>query len=83
MTPRDAYDMTCQELVELVTEYFDGALDEQTRAEFEAHVEVCPGCDAYVEQMRMTVRIARDVKALEQAPEVTALLEAFRNWPPA
>jgi anti-sigma factor RsiW len=72
--------MTCQELVELVTDYFDGALDEATRAEFDAHLALCPGCVTYLEQMRATIRLARDVKTLERRPEVAGLLEAFRHW---
>ncbi len=72
--------MTCQELVELVTEYFDGTLDEPTRAAFDEHVGVCPGCATYLEQMRSTVRMAHDVKALESSVEVAELLEAFRGW---
>jgi len=72
--------MTCQELVELVTDYFDGSLDERTRADFDAHLATCPGCASYLEQMRMTVRFAHDAKALEQRPEVRGLLEAFRDW---
>jgi anti-sigma factor RsiW len=72
--------MTCQELVELVTDYFDGALDEAERAEFDAHLAVCPGCVTYLEQMRATVRLAHDVRTLERRPEVMALLDAFRTW---
>jgi anti-sigma factor RsiW len=72
--------MTCQELVELVTGYFDDALDAPTRAAFEEHVGVCPGCELYLEQMRVTVRLAGDLPALEQRPEVAALLDAFRGW---
>ena len=72
--------MTCQELVELVTDYFDGALDEQARAAFDEHVSLCPGCDTYLAQMRAAVRIAHDTKALDERPEVAGLLEAFRDW---
>ena len=74
--------MTCQELVELVTDYFEDALDETDRERFEAHLTVCPGCEHYVEQMRVTLRLARDITALEQRPEVTSLLDAFRDWHP-
>jgi anti-sigma factor RsiW len=72
--------MTCQELVELVTDYFDGTLDDTTRTQFEAHLALCPGCVYYLEQMRLTVRLAHDVKALERRPEVVGLLGAFRDW---
>jgi anti-sigma factor RsiW len=72
--------MTCQELVELVTDYFDGALDEAARDRFEAHLDVCPECEHHVEQMRVTLRLAHDVKTLQRQPEVSSLLNAFRHW---
>jgi len=50
--------MTCRELVELVTEYFEGALDEAERERFEEHLAACPGCEHYVEQMRVMRRLA-------------------------
>jgi anti-sigma factor RsiW len=75
--------VTCQELVELVTDYFDGALDEARRDQFEAHLNVCPGCERYVEQLRVTLRLTRDLTGLERKPEVASLLEAFGDWHPA
>jgi anti-sigma factor RsiW len=72
--------MTCRELVELVTDYFDGTLDEAARDRFEAHVNVCPGCEHYVDQMRLTLRLAHDITALEDRPEVASLLNAFHDW---
>jgi anti-sigma factor RsiW len=72
--------MTCQELVELVTDYFDGALAPDAREAFEAHLTVCPGCAAYLEQMRTTIRLAGDTQELEARPETAALLDAFRDW---
>jgi anti-sigma factor RsiW len=49
------WNIRCDHLVELVTEYLDGALDEATVAEFEAHLALCPGCAEYLEQIRTTV----------------------------
>lgn len=49
--------MTCQELVELVTDYLEGALTEAERERFEAHLSGCPGCEHHVEQMRVTLRL--------------------------
>jgi anti-sigma factor RsiW len=43
--------------VELVTDYLDGALDEARRDRFEAHLEECPDCARYLEQMRLTLRL--------------------------
>ena len=73
-------EMTCQELVELVTDYFDGVLAPVDRDRFEAHLATCPGCDAHIEQLRTTLRVVRASGELEQRPEVGALLSAFRDW---
>jgi len=73
-------DLTCRELVDLVTEYLDGALDEPEHARFEAHVLACDGCERYVEQIRTTVALTGHIAALEQRPEITELLEAFRGY---
>jgi predicted anti-sigma-YlaC factor YlaD len=72
--------VTCQELVELVTDYFEGALDPVDRDRFEAHLGVCPGCTHYMDQMRVTLSVAHDITVLERRPEVASLLSAFRDW---
>jgi anti-sigma factor RsiW len=41
-----------------VTEYLDRALPAATRAQFEAHVARCGGCERYLDQLRQTVRLA-------------------------
>jgi hypothetical protein len=74
--------MTCQELVELVTDYFEGTLEETHRDRFEAQLTVCHDCEHYVEQLRMTLRLAQDITGFEQRPEVASLLDAFREWHP-
>jgi anti-sigma factor RsiW len=73
-------DLSCQELVELVTDYFEDALAPTERARFDAHVAECPGCELYVEQMRTTITLAGASAGLESRPEVSGLLEAFRDW---
>ena len=72
--------MTCQQLVELVTDYFEDALTAAERDRFDAHLKVCPGCESYLEQMRITMRLVHDADGLEQRPEVAALLEMFRDY---
>jgi anti-sigma factor RsiW len=73
--------ITCQELVELVTDYLDGALPPETRDAFEAHLEVCPGCVTYVEQIRETVRLTGTVSEEQLNPAARdGLLAAFRDW---
>ena len=49
--------MTCAELTELVTEYFEGTLDDR---ELTAHLSDCPGCEEYVTQLRHTIELLRD-----------------------
>ena len=73
-------DLTCRELVELVTEYLDGALSPSERERFEAHLALCEGCELYVDQIRTTVDLVGESRALEERPEVAALLEAFRGY---
>ena len=75
-----APELTCQELVELVTDYLEGALEPDDRARFEAHVAGCRGCDAYLLQMRTTLEVMGATAALESRPEISGLLEAFRGW---
>jgi predicted anti-sigma-YlaC factor YlaD len=72
--------MSCRELVELVTDYFEGALDADERARFEAHLDECPGCRTYLDQMRVTLRLVRDAGQLEERTEVAELLAAFREY---
>ena len=54
-------DLTCQQLVELVTDYLEDALGPRERARFEAHVAGCEGCDAYLDQMRATIALLRSL----------------------
>jgi hypothetical protein len=50
-------ELSCQELVELVTAYLDDALAPSTRQRFEQHHTGCSGCRAYLAQMRATIRL--------------------------
>ena len=73
--------LACRELVELVTAYLDDGLDAGDRARFEAHIAACEHCSAYVEQMRVTLRVVGHIDPDELEPEVEReLLDAFRNW---
>jgi anti-sigma factor RsiW len=75
-----ARELTCQQVVELVTAYLDDALSPAERERFEEHLAVCQGCRTYLEQIRETVAIAGHVE-LRLPPELEdRLLEAFRSW---
>jgi len=73
--------LTCREMVELVTDYVEGRLDERDRGRFEAHVTECDACTRYIEQMRITVRALGHIPPETISPEAEReLLDAFRNW---
>jgi anti-sigma factor RsiW len=73
--------MTCNELVELVTAYLDGALDADRHALFDAHLKYCDGCRNYLEQFRVTVRTVGRIRDDELDPAFRSrLLEAFKGF---
>ena len=74
-------EMSCRELVELVTDYLEGALDPGAQQRFEAHLRICDGCVAYVEQMRTTGRILGRIPEESLPPDIRdRLLMVFRGW---
>lgn len=73
--------LTCQELVELVTDYIEGALSPAERARFERHLAGCGGCRNYLDQMRQTIRALGKDADEAIAPDVcNTLLDLFRDW---
>lgn len=80
-TAPEAGGLVCRELVELVTNYLEGALPAAETARVEAHLAVCPHCARYLEQMRQTIAATGHVSEEDLQPEAReALLSAFRNW---
>ena len=74
--------MNCDEFVELVTAYLDGALAPADEQRFVEHLTECDGCDRYLEQIRTTVRALGRLPEQGLAPEARdRLLAAFRDWP--
>jgi len=76
--------LSCRELVELVTDYLEGTLDPARLAALDAHLLGCDGCDTYVEQMRQTVAALRGLGNGETVSPATrrAVLAAFEAHPP-
>jgi anti-sigma factor RsiW len=74
-------ELTCAEVVELVTDYLEGRLAPEERQRFDEHVAVCEGCAAYLEQMRTTIATAGRLREADLPPELEQrLLGAFRDW---
>jgi anti-sigma factor RsiW len=74
-------ELSCIELVELVTDYLDGALPRELRDRFDGHIAHCAGCQTYLAQMRATIRATGELTPASLSPEAErALLDAFRGW---
>ena len=73
-------DLTCKEIVELVTEYLERALPEDTREAFEEHLGRCNGCVDYLEFLRETIRLVGTLRDESLPPDVRdELILAFRR----
>ena len=71
----------CHELVELVTAYLDRTLSPTEAARFEAHLETCPDCAAYVAQFAQTINVLGSLPAEDLAEEaLEPLVDAFREY---
>lgn len=74
-------DLSCKELVELVTDYVEDRLQPSVRTRFEMHLGYCVPCRTYLAQMRETVKLAgRLSEETLPAGAKEALLAAFRGW---
>jgi anti-sigma factor RsiW len=72
----------CVDVVELITEYLEGALDPTTDERVTAHLALCEGCNRYLEQMRATIRTVGHVPLETLSDEArSTLLAAFRDRP--
>jgi anti-sigma factor RsiW len=77
----DTEALNCQELVELVTDYFEGALAPGDLQRFEQHIAGCDGCTRYLEQLRLTIRLTGTLTITDISPEAErTLVAAFREW---
>ena len=74
-------DLDCQQLVEIVSDYLEGALPEAERQRFDAHLEICEGCRRYLTQMRTTIRVVGTLSEEDLDPGAKEqLLQLFREW---
>ncbi|HEV8087277.1 MAG TPA: zf-HC2 domain-containing protein [Actinomycetota bacterium] len=73
--------LTCHEVIELLSNYIEGALSADEHRRVDEHLAICDGCTTYLEQMRETIRLSGMVTE-EQVPEddKASLLAAFRDW---
>ncbi len=74
-------DLVCQQAVELVTDYLEGALRRSARSRFEKHLAGCPHCTEYLAQIRETIRLTGRVTPDDLTPEMRGdLTDLYRRW---
>lgn len=74
-------ELTCAQLVELVTDYLEQRLSSDDTERFEEHLAFCDGCSTYLEQMRATIAASGRLRETDLPRELEErLLEAFRGW---
>jgi anti-sigma factor RsiW len=73
--------LVCRQMVELITDYLEGALPRAQRRRFEAHLEGCEHCSEYLEQMRATIRLTGRLGAEDLTGDMRAeFAEVYRRW---
>jgi anti-sigma factor RsiW len=74
-------DLVCQQVVELVTDYLEGALSSRDRGRFERHLAGCPHCTEYLAQMRATIELSGRITPADLTPQMREdFIELFRRW---
>lgn len=74
-------ELSCAELVRLLTDYMEGALAPAERARLDTHLAGCEGCATYLDQMRATVRLTGRLGDEPMPPGVRdELLARLRGW---
>jgi anti-sigma factor RsiW len=76
-----AVGMRCQELVEVITDYLEGAMAPEDVERFDEHISLCHGCEIYLDQMRTTIAALGHIPTESiDAEAQQRLLHAFRDW---
>jgi anti-sigma factor RsiW len=76
-----ADDLTCRELVDLVTEYLEHALPPADAARFDAHLAHCPACRHHLAEIRLAIALVGRLTERSLSPRAEAdLVAAFRGW---
>jgi anti-sigma factor RsiW len=70
-------ELMCVSGVELLMDYLEGVLPDETRLAIDAHVASCPKCTAFVASYRATPRILRDATETSVPEE---LQESLKKW---
>jgi anti-sigma factor RsiW len=70
--------IVCQQWVELVTAYLDGALPRRLTKAIDRHLAACEHCTEYLAQMRRTIEVSGHLRDDDVPSDVLdALMRAF------
>jgi anti-sigma factor RsiW len=76
-----AEQMSCAELVALVTDYLEGSLSWRERRRFRKHLKACPPCGHYLAQMKQVIESIGELSEDAIAPAaMDELMTAFRDF---
>ena len=74
-------EIPCQQVVELISDYLEGALSARDRRRLDAHLAACPHCSAYLAQMRETLRLTGRLVPEDLSPEMQReFSDVYRRW---
>jgi anti-sigma factor RsiW len=74
-------ELVCREMVEVITDYLEGAMPRAQRRRFDAHLAGCEHCSEYLAQMRITIRLTGRLRSEDLTPRMRAeLLTIYRRW---
>ena len=74
-------EIPCQQVVELISDYLEGALPARSRRRLEYHLAGCPHCTAYLAQMRVTLRLTGSLVPEDLSPEMQReFTDVYRKW---
>lgn len=69
--------LRCRDVGKLLYDYVDGSLEPALRHELEQHLADCPGCLAFINTYRQTIKLSKELHSKEIPPELKRKLRSF------
>jgi anti-sigma factor RsiW len=74
-------EIVCQQAVELMTDYLEGAMTRPVRRRFERHLAQCPHCTEYLAQIQAVITLAGRATPDDLTPRAQDdLIALYRRW---
>lgn len=67
----------CDEVIQLLTDYVDAELDEESRQLLDRHFGACPNCDNFLKSFRATIEMTGTFRCDDIPEEVSNRLQTF------